>query len=525
MSTCEVVVEGLGEVGVDLSGEYLDQEWNDIPLTPNMILTELILGVIEWPLARFRFSYLAFEPEGEWLWNMINDGCYLLEIQALIAEKINDREIGDPWVTMYRRTYRHLERIVERYAEQEPYRHYEKYFGLGMIAQDVLNEIYLEQTAPMNEARSLEVDEYTGIDDEGERDYIRVPDYVRLKNADGDMVDVSLMELKPDITWDGDLDDPDHEWYEDYRPNDHPSATIQQMQEQEYQITGEFYELLYRYKPAINELDRQITSDKLYRIANKENRTFVYEHLAEKLKGSVLVRSLEKGIREECVNYEPQDIAALVMHFPVEMSINGNIDGLIDMFGDDILDSIVDGKGMTDQPESEWEDELDAFHRATLVELDRVADNNSVRTSAEFVREVVTSIAVGGLAIREANTQAYKSWREHTSEVGSNAFRQTLDNDGSLSEAMKAFYKAAKESGDFIPRDRIVGATDGELILRTASSSYASIRHVPWGIAKLKAQKNEMYIPKSAPNTSVAWLTDKLKSLGLRDSEISQLAQ
>lgn len=539
----------------DLPGELIDDDpAKYIPesheLTAGQVLTELVLGNnknTEWSRARMTYNHLSKQRSREAVrvWKLINDCAQIGDLWNLVEDKGTPKEHGSPathydmaqdfswhkwqlakqedvdpiddpdkipqlhWVEIYRRSYKRLEQMVETYTKDPAYTHLNTIFGVADNAQALANEILLLQTQPISEARIFpDIDEYTDIHyDREERDYVKIPDRVTLLNADGVPTEVILTSLQDDLgAWSGDLID--HEVNERYQ-EDHDPETIRQMKEQELGITSEYYELCNKFQPIVFELHKL-----LGRLSEDE--------VAQSLMARSLVKSLRMEFRE---GVPPQDISAFVMGLPLELSVSGNIDDMIDLFGDDILDSIPPAAGMiTDVEDWEFYDELEAFHKETLRMMAKASNKYSARLSATFTTEAFKAIVEDHLPISKATSQAYATFRD-ISEAGSNAFRQARLEKKSPSQAMRAFYKVAQENGDFIAKDRISTANDDRVVVLTSSSGYIEERELNWRLAQYKAKQGEIYIAKDAPSKSKIWLYNKLVSLGWSKDLIANLAE
>lgn len=353
--------------------------------------------------------------------------------------------------------------------------------------------------------------------------YIQVPDMALLPDRNGEILEVSLVELQGDLgSWSGDLTDTDHDWYED---GEMTSSSIRQMEEQELNVTDEYYQLRYRYMPILIEIERRIKHDPLVRLANAENRQFAIESAEYSVSRSPLVQAFAKSLKADYRSGIPaQDIAALVMELPFEIKVNGNIDTVIDQFGDDILDSIVDPAGMNDQAEHLWDQDLETLHNSNIAELERVANNYAPKHSAVFTTEAFKAVTENQLPIGEAISQGYDSFRQ-LSPAGLIAYQQALAAGYTSAQAMSAFYEKARESGDYTPRDRFHRASDDRILVKTASSGYTEVRELSWSLAKYKARQGEIFVPKDAPGKSKRWLLNKLSENNWGKKLISKLAE
>ena len=519
----------------DLPGEIYDYdpavyaiELNTtFKLSPHTILKQLIFGCKEpdpffWVMARNEYNDLNQNADSDAirLWKLINDMAYMTEIFELLKNKPDNAH----WVDMYRKSYQRLERIVHTYTNDDLYKKLNKIFDVAETAQELSNELFLMQTRPATEARTFpEIDQYTGIHDEKEDpDYLKIPDTVTLPNAEGVLTEVILTNLQDNDSWGGDLEDTDHDWYED---RGIPSASIEQWETQEYQVTDQYFQLKQKYRPILDEIQRLIDEDPLVKIAHSDNREFCIDSAISKVENSVLVRSFAKSLKLDYREGIPvQDIAALVMELPFDLSINGNIDTVVDMFGDDILDSIIEPAGIRNDPEQVWEQDLARFHEETLTQMEAVANPFSPKLSPQFTTEVFKAIAEDHLPVHTSISRAYDTFRE-TSKSGSLVYQQAIAAGSTPAQAMKAFYEMARESGDYTPRDRFYRASDDRILVKTASSGYTTVRELSWGLAKYKARQGEIFVPKDAPEKSKRWLFNKLSERNWGKKLIAKLAE
>jgi hypothetical protein len=353
--------------------------------------------------------------------------------------------------------------------------------------------------------------------------YLKVPDRVLLPDHNGVMTDVSLVELQDNLdNWSGELHDPDHDWYED---GEMTSSSINQMETQELKITGDYYELRSRYTPVLIEIERRWKAEPLIRYANAENRDFVLETAHSYVPKSPLVQAFIKSLKMDFRSGVPaQDIAAIVMELPFEVTVNGNIDTVIDEFGDDILDSIVEPAGMNDQAEYLWEQDIESLHQANIAELERVANNFAPKHTAVFTTEAFKAVAEEQLPITQAISKGYDKFRS-LSPAGSIAYRQALGEGLTPSQAMAAFYGEASKAGEYTPRDRFHRASKEHVVILTASSGYTETRELNWALTKYKAGAGELYVPKSSPAKSKQALYDILCQKNWGKNLISKLSE
>jgi hypothetical protein len=353
--------------------------------------------------------------------------------------------------------------------------------------------------------------------------YIKVPDLVLLPDHNGVITEVPLVNLQDNLAgWSGDLTDTDHDWYEEGHQT---SSSILQMEEQELKITSEYYQLRSKYKHILAEIERRIKTDVLVRYANADNREFAIESAENSVARSTLVQAFIKSLKMDLRSGIPvQDIAAIVMELPFEITVNGNIDTVIDQFGDDILDSIVDPAGMNDQDEHLWEQSIDTVHQSNISELERVANNFAPKHSAVFTTQAFKAVAEDHRPITEAISQGYDEFRS-LSPSGLSAYRQALSEGLTPSQAMTAFYKEASRTGEYTPRDRFKNVNKNGVLILTASSGYTETRELSWALAKYKAGTGELYVPKSAPKTSKRALYDLLCSKNWGTNLIAKLSE
>jgi len=528
----------------DLPGEIYDpideSEINEF-LSPSQVMVELVRGDLEpdmnfWSKAREKYAYLADDKyeDARMVWELINDMSYLADLTAALENKPDDEH----WVDIYRRNYKHLDQIVQKYTQTD-YVNLDKIFSVSMIAQELSNDLFLEQTRPATEARSFpEVDEYTGIETDAEpEEYITIPDVIELKNADGELERIVVSDWDSQSRWSGDLSDPDHEWYEE---GEIASEPIKQMNEQEYKVTDEYYHLRVKYAPMVEELRRRVLDDVLVKFANPENKSFAIESAIHKISQSSLFKAFQKSLRMEYQSGIPiQDIAAYVMSTPyptyingetvwtpfyLPIEINGNVSTVIELFGDDILESIMEPFGIDDYDESAWEDQLETLHKETLSMLEMVSNQYSPKHHPLFTVEVFKAIAEDQLPVQQATSKAYDKFRA-ISPTGSNAYRQAINANKTPSQAMREFYKKAQEAGEYTPRDKFHSATSKTVTIQTASSGYTEQRKISWNLAKYKARQGELYVPNDAPEKSKRWLYKTLKAKNWGKSLIAKLAE
>lgn len=526
---------------------YDDYSTNKEPL-PHEVLKDMISGKHDWYDLYKKYQSLSHSRDVDLTryWKLIRDGRTLLDISNIIhikqendktrdmnprmkivadyfGDKMTEVEYhGDDmnhepefvynitWIEIFRRVRQSLERIVKTYENNERFIKLNEIFDHGGTAQELLNDLLMLQTRPIGEAHVyLDVDEYTGIHEERE-EYIKVPDEVTLNNIEGEPTTVSLKNLKNDA-WSGSLYDADHDWYDEDMEGDIPSQAMYQWRNQELAVTKEYWELKSRYMPALMEIIRRLESGS--KIKEIEN--------------SRLVLWLRHALRTEFRNGTPiQDIAAFVaIDMPIEIKVNGNVSTVLDQFEDDIIDSIPEQAGIYDYSEYEYEPILEEFHKQTIELLKEKGIKYSPKWSPTFIISAFKSITEDQLDVGKAISVAYDDFREAVSPTGFNAFRQTMSDGGTPSQAMRAFYQAAKSSGEYIARDKVCGASDKGVILLTASSGYSRNRSVAWSLFKLKANQGEVFVPHNASTTSKVWLHTKLKSLFWSDQLINKLAE
>jgi hypothetical protein len=529
------------------------------------ILQTLALGNIGWSEAVKEYAHLSNSnnPESFRLWKLIRDGAELSELTLVLnaksklhklpkdskerksildflkdkfdpGEREGDEEYHISWVDIYRKTYQRLERIIETYTNNETYTTLDKIFDHSGTAQYLKNEFLLEQTRPISEAHiNLDIDEYSGVHQDKDEDYIKVPDHVTLEDHNGVEQTIELTNLKDMSSWSGDLSDPDHEQYDEDAEGDLPSASIYQWENAELQVTDKYYELRTKYHPMILEMIRRIESEMASIIQGDPDilSTTSVDHLRERaadnLKNTRLARWFAKALRNEFHEGTPiQDIAALLMvDIPIPVEVNGNLSLTIDQFGDDILESIIDSPGMNDHPEYYWESALEEFHQQTIELMKEKGVNYSPKWSSHFVISAFKSIVEDHQPVGQAISNAYDDFRSAVSPEAANAFRQAIAEGKGEREAMRAFYETAKQSGEFVSRDRILRASDNRVVVLTASSGYTEQRELNWRLFRFKANQGEIFVPKDTPNSSKKWLHDKLVSLGWNSQLISKLAE
>lgn len=604
---------------VDLPGEIYDERdfrielIDEEKLSNSDILRKIVAGSQEpsddfWLLAQAKYSFLAscIDKGSVKLWKLICDQAYLTEL----LKQLNNKPVNEHWVDIYRKSYQRLERMVETYSTEPEYINYGKIFDIPGTAQYISNELLLEQTRPISEARiNPEIDGYSGIHADVIRKPIRtanyakmrdrlskavnylsdhnneitgdhaarftellklelenggspydiawiitetlvrpsisyevdnlvsqhdewvehgdhylvVPDRVLLPDHNGVMTEVSLVELQDNLdSWSGELLDPDHDWNE---VGEMTSSSINQMETQELKITGDYYELRSRYTPVLIEIERRWKAEPLIRYANAENRDFVLETAQSYVPKSPLVQAFIKSLKMDFRSGVPaQDIAAIVMELPFEVTVNGNIDTVIDEFGDDILDSIVDPAGMNDQAEYLWEQDIESLHQANIAELERVADEFAPKHTAVFTTEAFKAVAEQQLPVNQAFAKGYDKFRS-LSPAGSSAYRQALDKGLTQTKAMQAFYTEASKAGEYTPRDRFHRASKDHVIVLTASSGYTQTRELTWSLAKYKTDVGELFVPKSSPAASKRALYDLLCQKNWGKNRIAKLVE
>jgi hypothetical protein len=436
------------------------------------------------------------------------------------------------WLTIYRKTFQILEYVIETFS-LEKFRYLNQIFDITGTAQYLLNDLSLRMTIPIEEARTNPyIDSYTGtemIEDET----VKVPEKITLPDKDGNPVTVNFKdktytttnalgeevnrELIDDYNgygWGGDLFDVDHNWNEE---REITSVPISQMNEQEMKVTNDYYYLKLRFQPVIDELTRQYLFKHLVESYSPEEAEYI-------VKSSLLGISFKKALKQEFHNFAPQDLAAIIMDLPFDFSVNGNLDNIIDLFSDDILESIVESSGIVDYDEHCYEDEIELLHQETLQLLEKVSNDHSPKQSAIFTTEAFKAIAEAGLPIRKAHELAYEKFRE-ISPTGLNAYRQALSLGKSPHKAMAAFYQCASQAGEYTPRDKFHSATYDFVKVKTASSGFSKIRKINWDIAKLKARNTELYVDPKSPDKSKRWLYETLLAKNWSQKLISSLAE
>ena len=231
--------------------------------TNAQIFRNLATGKQTWLEALHDYSFLSTctDKESVTLWKLIKDGAELQELDIIRkimqqpdktpeeiqiiknrfdpGQKIGDEEYHINWVDIYRKTHKRLDRIIETYTTDPAYIKKDQIFNISDTAQFLKNEFLLEQTRPIGEAHIyLDIDEYTGIHQDPEDDYLKVPDHVTLENRDGVLTTVSLTELKDMGAWAGTIDEPIE--YDEDAEGELPSQSMWQWQNAELQVTGEY---------------------------------------------------------------------------------------------------------------------------------------------------------------------------------------------------------------------------------------------------------------------------------------------
>ena len=550
----------------------LYEHWEDIKIIPlfdepknaSMVLIEIMQTDNTndyWIEARDKYEFLKYRENesAKKLYAAIYYLAYLNEITNLIdlreelyACKNNLRQLAikryiyniiEPdkpdnlddynphWVDIYRKTFCTLEDIIDWFSADK-FKYLNQIFDITATAQYLLNDLSLRMTIPIEEARTNPyVDSYTGeamIEDE----IITIPDKITLPDKDGNPVTVNFKDetytttnaLGDEVTralvddyngygWGGDFFDIDHDWHDE---REITSVPINQMNNQEMKVTNDYYFLKSRFQPVVDELTRQYDDMCLINDYDPEKAEYF-------VKNSLLGISFKKALRQEFHSFAPQDLAAILMDLPFEFSINGNLDTIIDLFGDDILESIVEPSGIVDYDEHYYENEIELLHKETLHLLEEVANDRSPRQSAIFTTEAFKAIAEAGLPILKAHELAYERFRE-ISPAGLIAYRQALSQGKSPRKAMAAFYKGASQSGEYTPIDKFHAATDGYVKVKTASSGYTQIRKISWDLAKLKAGNAELFVDPKAPEKSKRWLFEMLQAKNWSRKLISSLA-
>ena len=536
------------------------EEFEEPQLTNAQILSNLALGKITWKQAFKTYDYLAkaIDPYSVKLWKCIRDGAHLQDLTYVhkgmnqlyklpkesdqrkkILTFLHDKfdanapledelEYHISWVDVYRKTHKMLDRIIETYTKDKSYTNFDKMFNHAGTAQYLKNEFLLEQTRPIGEAHiHLDIDEYTGVHQEKEDDYLRVPDHVTLEDHNGEMQTVQLTQLKDMSSWSGDLSDPDHEWYDEDAEGENPSQSMWQWENSELHVTPQYRELRSKYYPMVLEIIRRIEDSPIVKKADTFSKNLAREQAAESLINTRLARWFKHALKNEFrQGVPPQDIAALLMvDIPIPLKINGNLSTIIDQFGDDILDSIVDAPGLTNYPEYYWESALEEFHQQTIQLMEEKGVQHSPKWSSHFVVSAFKNIVEDQQPVSQAIAHAYDDFRSAISPAAANAFRQAIEDGKSEREAMRAFYETAKESGEYVSRDRILRANNERVIILTASSGYTEQRELSWKLFRYKANQGEIFVPTDTHKASKKWLLGKLKSLNWNDQLIAKLAE
>ena len=522
----------------------------------SQILKNLFSGKLNWLEARKEFDFLStcIDQESVTLWKLINDGAELQELDIIrnIMHKdektekdlnilksrfdaIEEIEPDDEeeqveyrinWIDIYRKTYKRLDKIFNTYTTDPLYMKKDKIFDISKIAQDLKNEFLLEQTRPISEAHiHLDIDEYTGIHQDHEEDYLKVPDHVTLEDHHGKLQTVALTELKDMGSWAGEIDEPID--YDEDAEGELPSQSMRQWENAELHVTSEYYTLSNKYFPMILEIARRIEDHPIVKEAKQDEKDQAREEAALSLKNTRLARWFKQALKNEYrQGMPPQDIAALMLvDIPIPLEVNGNLSTIIDQFSDDILDSMVEPAGLVERPDCYWESALEEFHNQTIELLEEKGVEHTPKWSSHFTVSAFKSIVEDHLTPGKAIAHAYDDFRSAISPAAANAFRQTIEDGGSNKEAMAKFYQVAKQEDDYVPRDRIIRANDNEVTLLTASSGYKKTREINWQLFHHKAVEGEVFIPKDAKDSSKIWLFNKLKSLYWSDKLISKLAE
>lgn len=530
---------------------YVEQIEQDPQPSNVQILRNLVNGKLAWLEAQeeYRFLSTCTDQESVSLWKLINDGAELQSLELIrnimqkqekseqdlkilkdrfdaVDEVEGDEEYRINWIDVYRKTYKRLDQIITTYTTDPYYMKKNKIFDISNMAQELKNEFLLEQTRPISEANIfLDVDEYTGIHQEPEEDYLRVPDHVTLEDHNGDEQTIALTELKDMGSWAGDDDEPIE--YDEDAEGELPSQSMWQWENAELHVTGEYYRLRSKYFPMILEIARRIEDHPAVKKAKEDNKDYAREEAAESLKNTRLARWFKQALKNEFrQGVPPQDIAALMLvDIPIPLEVNGNLSTIIDQFSDDILDSMIEPAGILERPDYYWDSALEEFHKQTIELMKEKSIEYTPKWSSHFTVSAFKSIVEDHLTPGKAIAHAYDDFRTAISPAAANAFRQTIEDGGSNREAMREFYQVAKREDGYSPRDRIIKANDNEVTLLTASSSYNKTRKVSWQILHTKALHDEVFVPKDAKDSSRIWLFNKLKSLYWSDHLIQKLAE
>ena len=539
-----------------------------------LVFTELLMDKTpHWQVAREKYKHLLDgTPYDKKLYSVIHTMAYLNDIMDIIdwrtklyhakdkntklqlktflkhfMEPNSDTLIEDfnpHWIDIYRAVRHELEYIIDEFAT-EKYLYLNEYFHITDTAQFILNDLSLSMTIPIEEARTDPyIDSYTGIPNPID-EFVSMPDLTTLPDKDGNLVTIDwhcmtyttvnafgeeieeyMIDENEPTGWGGGFYDPDHEWNEE---RELTSVPIRQMTEQEYQVTDEFYHLRTRFQPLLFELEQSM--QKRYnwlvtdfkRLSKSPVPKAFFQYVAELylLEDSLTIEFLN-FVKAEYLNYEPQDIAALVMLLPFTLSVNYLINHITDLFGDDILDSIVEPSGIHEP--DDYRSQVELFHQETLKLMQAKADNKSPIHSDLFIVSAFNAIVENGLPVREALGRAYDEFRQ-ISPSGLIAYESAIEKGLKPRQAMSAFYRKAHETGEYTPRDKFDKALSDRVILLTANSGYSKERPVTWDTLKLKAQNGELFISKDAPKKSKIWLLKKLKSLHWSKQLIASLAE
>ena len=470
-------------------------------------------------------DYEAFELEYAEQQDLLHD---ILD-QQVIANAQADFVAAKQFAPVYRKWAKGLRAIWQGGREN------------AELARQLLADISLAQTLPFSELEALnysaegELDSYTlepvsennQIDTGGlgGRPASRIPLY-------DDGLTLRIVEAYRHLGYDeatialavaanqGYIDGEEDTWYEERARTDGPiaQARTQDLRPDFLEIA----ELRSQVKPLLNKLQEAACE------ARDEYRSKGFEDdLLETNIQTAVAETKEANDMVEWANQaaqyaQPQNLFSVfagaywldVRMAEVELPGGETLFDFADLFGDDILDEVLDVKIHPDEPGGEsipmsepeifdlarhWEDELIAA---------QFSDDGPISQTKAYARGVFNALTAGESDLNDAG---YRQWRWEKSKSGARAFDWALKQEVfkgtewnmALKRAWRAFWNAGHVKAI---------RKDGLLIETEAKGETQSIN---WGLARWKIKNREIHLTCGDRQRLKKILTDKKWGLAL----------
>jgi hypothetical protein len=169
---------------------------------------------------------------------------------------------------------------------------------------------------------------------------------------------------------------------------------------------------------------------------------------------------------------------------PVE--IYGNLGNFADLFGDDVLDQVIDAGW---HPQTTSDERIIAFAERFEDEIVSTfeKDSKSIPHTQSYARGVLNGVAQGKT---DLNGSGYANWRWEKSKIGSISYNATLTIEESLGtpkgEAIKKAWRSFWNAG------RITKVTSKGLVIKADATGKEYLCN--WGLSKWKLARKEIYL-------------------------------